>query len=413
VLAVAGVVSGCSEQERPRLTALFIKDEGYSEEDIRTLSRAFEIENKKFDVMPFFAAEESVRKNVISFSAARAQAYDVIVVDAIALAEFVEGDFLMDITERVKGEPVADLMPSQLEGFAAKGKQYAMPWLMDCQFLFYNKKMLKAAGFASPPRTWSDLAAKAKVMKEKKIVEYPIVGQWGHSEDLVCDFACMLFARGGAFLTPKGTPAFADKPGVEALAFMKRLIDDGLANPASLEARSDDARRILSEGQAAFNLNWFYVYGAANDRSQSKVAGEIGMALAPGEKDKKSATVGDALGLAIMKESQNPDMAWRYIRLLTGKENQKKYCKTSLPVWRSLYDDREFLTTRLGIVQTVTKQYESVTNRPRVFYYSRLSTALQDEIVEAFKGRKKPQEALAAAAERVKEAAKERLVYTR
>jgi len=34
---------------------------------------------------------------------------------------------------------------------------YAAPFTLDTRILFYNKKMLRAAGFMTPPKTWSDL----------------------------------------------------------------------------------------------------------------------------------------------------------------------------------------------------------------------------------------------------------------
>ena len=292
-----------------------------------------------------------------------------------------------------------------------------MPWLTDCELLFYNKKMLKEAGFISPPRTWDELRTQAQAIKKAGIVAYPIIAQWGHGEDLVCDFGGMLFARGGEFVGGEsreqgaGSKAgFAGPAGVEALAFMKRLLDEGLVNPVSLEARSDDAQRVLCEGQAAFNVNWVYVYQLVNDAAVSKVAGQIEIAPVPGDGQRKGVGVGRSMGLGIMASSRMPDKAWEYIRFIASKENQRKYCRTWLPVYRSLYGDGKLPGIGVRVLAVATEQQKGVRNRPSVYYYVKMSSALQDEMQEALRGNKEPGRALTAAAERIREEARQKPV---
>ena len=67
-------------------------------------------------------------------------------------------------------------------------------------YLFYNKEMLQKAGIANPPKTWDELAADAKIIKDKGIVQYPIVWSWAQAEAVICDYATLLDAYGGKFL---------------------------------------------------------------------------------------------------------------------------------------------------------------------------------------------------------------------
>jgi multiple sugar transport system substrate-binding protein len=241
-------LAGCGERDRPRLTALFVTQSGYAEQDIRDLTKAFELEDKEFDVRPFFVTYESLHDSVLASAASRAQGYDIVELADVWTAELVESNVLLDLTDRVKAEPVNDLVPFALENFTLKGRHYAMPWLVDCECLFYNRDLLKRAGLTSPPRTWAELAAQAKTIKEKGIVEFPIAAHWGHQEGLVCDFACLLLGRGGRLFDEQGAPAFTKPPGLESLGLMKRLLDEGLVNPASVESTSGDAAHLLTEG---------------------------------------------------------------------------------------------------------------------------------------------------------------------
>src|SRR3954469_6700481 len=48
-----------------------------------------------------------------------------------------------------------------------KGKQCALPLLADATGLYYNKKLLKAAGFSSPPKTLDELTTMAKKLTKR------------------------------------------------------------------------------------------------------------------------------------------------------------------------------------------------------------------------------------------------------
>ena len=67
---------------------------------------------------------------------------------------------------------------------------------------------------------------------------------------------------------------------------MKKTLDDGLTNPDSREYLEEDVRKVFSNGEAAFALNWTYMYELANDPKESKVAGKVGIVPAPGVEGK-------------------------------------------------------------------------------------------------------------------------------
>ena len=73
-----------------------------------------------------------------------------------------------------------------------KGKRCALPLLADVYGFYYNKKMFKAAGLTSPPKTMSQLTAYAKKLTKKnsdgsiKVAGYnPFLGFYaGNAPDL-------------------------------------------------------------------------------------------------------------------------------------------------------------------------------------------------------------------------------------
>ena len=63
---------------------------------------------------------------------------------------------------------------------------------------------------------------------------------------------------------------------------MEQSLKDGLTNPNSREYLEEDVRKVFSNGDAAFALNWTYMYNLANDPKESKIAGKVGIVPAPG-----------------------------------------------------------------------------------------------------------------------------------
>src|SRR3990172_7953812 len=71
-----------------------------------------------------------------------------------------------------------DFAPYAIEGMTYKGKLYGLPYYSHTIIFIYNEDMLKKAGFSRPPATWDDVTKMALAMKEKKVVEYPIMFQF-------------------------------------------------------------------------------------------------------------------------------------------------------------------------------------------------------------------------------------------
>ena len=63
----------------------------------------------------------------------------------------------------------------------------------------------------------------AKVMKDKGLVEYPIVWSWAQAEAAICDWVVLLYGNGGTFLDEQGQPAFNNEKGVETLTWMVQV----------------------------------------------------------------------------------------------------------------------------------------------------------------------------------------------
>lgn len=383
------------------LNALFMAQAAYSEQNVRDMTADFMKANPDIKVNLEFVPYEGLRDKTLLSQGAGA-GYDVVLFDVIWPAEYAENKVLIDVTDRISADMKSQISPGAWTTVEYQGRAYGMPWILDTKYLFYNKEMLSQAGIATPPKTWDELLEQAKIIKDKGIVEFPIVWSWAQAEAVICDYTMLLASYGGTFLTDDGKPAFQSGGGVQALDYMVKSVDAGVTNPNSKEYLEEDVRRVFSSGQAAFALNWTYMYNLANnpsDPNESKIAGKVGVVPGPGVSGKLEASaVNGSMGLGITATSKNPDAAWKYILAMTSLETQSKYAQLSLPIWSSWYENPDVASDQKALIDAAKVGLAAMYPRPTTPKYQELSTAIQQAIQSALLKSAAPEAALQDAA---------------
>lgn len=389
------VISGSAAAAATQVNALFMTQAAYSENDIRAMTADFEKQNPDIKINLEFVPYEALHDKIVAARGAGANGYDVVLFDAIWPAEFSHFDLLQDVSARIPAEERQKVFPGAMNTVVYKGKTLGMPWILDTKYLYYNKAMLEKAGIKQVPTTWQQVLDDAKIIKDKGIVKYPLVWSWSQAEALVCDYTTLVSGFGGQFYQ-NGKLDFSTPASLKAVTLMKSSLDDGLSNPASREYLEEDVRKAFSNGDAAFALNWTYMYNMANDPKQSKVAGDVGIIPAPGDTPDKPGAVNGSMGLGIAKASQHPQQAWQYIQYLTSQPVQDKYAKLSLPVWKSSYQDPAVAKGQESLLAAADKSLNVMLSRPETADYSRLSNTLQQQLQAVLQSKTAPDAAMQA-----------------
>jgi len=397
--ALATVAFAGHAHAETTLNALFMAQAAYSEDDVRNMTAEFTKANPDIKVNIEFVPYDGLHDKTV-LAQGSGGGYDVVLFDVIWPAEFATNNVLVDISDRITEEMKNGVLPGAWTTVQYNGKSYGMPWILDTKYLFYNKEILEKAGISNPPATWAELAEQAKTIKEKGLLEHPIVWSWAQAEAAICDYTTLLSAYQGTFLDEAGKPTFQTGGGLEALKYMVDLYASGLANPNSKEFLEEDVRGVFQNGEAAFALNWTYMYNLANAGDDSKVAGKVGVVAAPGVEGKSEVSaVNGSMGLGITTTSQHPDEAWKYIVHMTSQGVQNQYAKLSLPIWASSYSDPAVTAGQEELIAAAEKGLAAMYPRPTTPKYQEMSAALQQAIQEALLGTSSPEDALKAAAE--------------
>lgn len=380
------------------LKALFMQQAAYSDADVRNMTADFEKSHPGVKVDLEFVAYEALHDKIVASEGSGSSGYDVVLFDDMWPAEFSKNDFLKDVTALIPKETSAGVFEGAWSTVSFEGKRYGMPWILDTMYLFYNKDMLAKAGIAGPPKTWAELSDDAKILKAKKIVEFPIVWSWAQAEALVCNYTTLLSAYGGSFYKD-GKPVFDQDGGLQALQYMVQTVKDGTTNPKSREFVEDDVRRIIDNGDAAFALNWTYNYASAKDPKQSRAAGQIEVVPAPGVEGKSSfAAMNGSMGLGVPTNAAHPSEAWTYVQYITSQPVQNTYAQLSLPIWRSSYDDPKVAAGQESLIAAAKQAINVQFPRAQLPEYQQFSAILQKSIQDALIGTATPEAALKDAA---------------
>ncbi|MGR9247624.1 extracellular solute-binding protein [Rhizobium leguminosarum] len=380
------------------LNALFMAQAAYSEADVRAMTDAFAKANPDIKVNLEFVPYEGLHDKTV-LAQGSGGGYDVVLFDVIWPAEYATNKVLVDVSSRVTDEMKKGVLPGAWTTVQYDSKYYGMPWILDTKYLFYNKEILEKAGIKTPPKTWDELTEQAKTIKDKGLLATPIAWSWSQAEAAICDYTTLVSAYGGDFLKD-GKPAFQTGGGLDALKYMVSSYSSGLTNPNSKEFLEEDVRKVFENGDAAFALNWTYMYNMANNPKDSKVAGKVGVVPAPGVAGKSEASaVNGSMGLGITSASKHPDEAWKYITFMTSQATQTAYAKLSLPIWASSYEDPDVTKGQEELISAAKIGLAAMYPRPTTPKYQELSTALQQAIQESLLGQSSPEDALKSAAD--------------
>ena len=378
-----------------QVTTIWMKQAAYSDDEVKAMITAFEAANPTIKVNAEFVQYESLHDKIVTAQSTGNGQYDTVLMDTPWPAEFADAQIVRDITDKVPADFKSGVFDSAFTSSLYKGKTWGVPWINDTKFFFYNKKMFQQAGITSPPKTWDEVVTDAKLIKSKGIVQYPLAWSWVQAEAVICDWAEIAAVMGGAsFIDDQGNPTFNKGGGLAALQFMKQTIDDGITNPASLGFKEDDVNSTIAAGQAAMGLNWTYGYNVLNDKTKSKVAGDIAVTAAPGGSSASTSGVNGGMSIAVTTKTQHPDEALKLALWMASEPMQEKYDANTFPEWKASFDKTDLTATNPDFWAAAKSAFAGLVARPVVPYYTNLSNALQVAIQEALKGSKTPQQAL-------------------
>ncbi|EHJ95562.1 family 1 extracellular solute-binding protein [Agrobacterium tumefaciens 5A] len=267
-------------------------------------------------------------KELLEFSSASGR-YDVVQNNIIFIPAFVKAGYIDPLDELATKLPnyldKSDFVPGYLNTNVVDGKLYGLPVYGESTFLMYRKDLFEQYGI-QPPKTFDDVMAAAKTIKEKsegKIAGITMRGMQGIQSVYV--WAGWLWGYGGEFISADGKSGLGSDEAAKALdAFASVLRNFGPLGVANFGW--EENRVLFQQGKAGMTMD-ATVNGAFNeDPSVSTVVGKVGYVPVPAQSDNlKGGSSSLAVhSLYVTNASQQKEAAWLFTSWATAKQQQIK-----------------------------------------------------------------------------------------
>ena len=318
---------------------------------------------------------------------------DVLQLDVIWTAEFAAAGWIRPLTPW--HPDVHDYFTGAVNADMWAGQLYAMPWFLDAGMLYWRTDL-----FPHAPATMAELAANlARLHRQPGAPQNGLVLQASRYEGLVTCFVELLGGFGGRIMDDSGRVVVDQPAGIQALRFMRALVDSGWIPRDALGWHEEESRLDFQNGRAALLRNWPYAYALLNGKD-SRVAGKFAVAPMPAAPGGSPSAALGGQQIAINAFSEHPDIAYRLLAYLTAPEQMVERVRIAgnLPPNRAVYDKPEVRANLPIPVDQIREVLEHATPRPVTPIYSQLSELLQIQLHRALTGQATPDDALHEAA---------------
>lgn len=281
-----------------------------------------------------------------------------------------------------------DLNPNQL--IKLDGKVMAIAFMGNGQHLIFRKDILEKAG-VQPPKTYEDVLAAAKAIKDKGLMEHPLAASDKAGWDLAAEFVNMYMGYGGEFFQAgSAAPAINNEKGIATLNTMKAMTE--FMGPDYMTFNADEVAKNLQGGKAAIANGWGSLVGGLMDETKTPpdIAKNIALAGAPtvgGGNVPAAALWWD--GFSIAKNISDEDAEASFRAMVYGIRPEIGQKNPDIATW--LTKDYKPGPGAVGVLANATggaKPY------PMVPYMGLLHTALGSELADFMQGRESAENAL-------------------
>jgi multiple sugar transport system substrate-binding protein len=234
-------------------------------------------------------------------------------------SNFARDKLLLPADEVISPQTQANFIEKYAENGQYNGTQYGIPISGSSRSLFYNKALFKKAGISQPPKTWDDLLADAKKIKDA--TGKPGYGMPMGPEEAQAEFSLFAFGNGGGW--KQGDTWTIDSPAnVQALQFMNKLNDAGVTQPNPASTNRTDLWKVFGAGNIGM-VEGSSFYPVLLKEQNPKL--EYGIAPVPVPAGKPPVTLAVEDYMMVFNTTEHAGVAKRFLDFYYSKANYSKF----------------------------------------------------------------------------------------
>ncbi len=294
-----------------------------------------------------------------------------------------------------------NFIPVSVQGSTIEGKIWGVPMEISNYTLIYNKKLFAEAGYQHPPKTWDELIDMAvnltKRNEDGTIHQYGFAFLSGWDSAVVHPYLSMLYSLEGRLFTDDFSRSLLDSP--EALLALEKQIE------LFKRGGTDTAGSVWAfpTGRVAMMImaSWYessLKLGFGDEYEET-------VGVAPFPYLKTPANCGYTWFIGVDRNSRHKEEAWKFIQWMTTEMTEAGTTRMGELMARNIGSIPTHLADLDGFPDELNDLYTSVfvqelentISEPNVAQGQEIKVVLMREIIEAWHGRKTPQQALSAA----------------
>ncbi|MGW0751063.1 ABC transporter substrate-binding protein, partial [Streptomyces sp. NPDC002587] len=214
---------------------------------------------------------------------------------------------------------------SAIGSAGASGKDPAAVPLYSMSYaLYYNKKMFREAGIEKPPATWDEMVTTGR--KLSKDGKWALGAEGSNPSNNIHQAFVLSKQHGADFFDAAGKPSFDTPANVEAVKqYIDLMAKEKIIAPGNAEYDKNQSLQDFAGGRTAMVL---WQSAASSFTAHGMKEGDWGVAPVPVPdgvpgtgRNTNSMVAG--INLAVFKNTDNIDGALKFVKFMTGDEEQK------------------------------------------------------------------------------------------
>jgi ABC-type glycerol-3-phosphate transport system substrate-binding protein len=251
---------------------------------------------------------------------------DVVIIPWTLAPDSSQAEALLPLDPYITQEEdfqVEDFYPNVMEAFKINGEQIAVPSGVDPWVMFYNKDLFDKYAVPYPQEgwDWTDFLALAEAVRHSEDTVYGYSSVQGYTDSVL-----FLYQHGGALGDGSGNPTLNSIENVEALEWYTSLFHDYQVAPTTEQAQDDFGYANYATTFGLINGKIGMVMGQFSTRGGRSIypsAWTFKWGAVPLPHDVQDFTGAFYEGIGIMKESKNPDAAWKWASYLSRQPHNR------------------------------------------------------------------------------------------
>ena len=290
--------------------------------------------------------EESYLRNKLLIEAQNNTAvYDVLLVDAFSLAEYVPADVVLPLDRFIADKALTpewydfeDILGAYRKGIGRyQGVLYGIPIAGETRYIAYRTDLFERYD-RKPPQTMEEMLELAEFFTGREEGLYGIAMRAQRGIHFASGFLTTMYQNGGQLVDQNTWEVLVDSPAVvESLEYYVKLLSYGPPDIANYT--HEEAVSAFSLGKTAM---WFDATALTPwilDPEKSLVTEQVGFVPPPeGPAGAYGVLAGWNIGISPDIEEKRKDAAWAFVMWMTSRRNAVEYVRLGgTPVRESVF----------------------------------------------------------------------------